>query len=399
VNKAVVTVLLILLPGALWPQTDPHEAAPVAILGFWGAGDALTSDFQKAVYTELEKQERFVPSLVPVSQAQTEIFPLDAPPQLPGDFRYAMTGAFYPKADFPEEGRFQFQLWLWDMGGPTLVYTNELACEEIAEGWEFLPKLIQQLIDRFLEMYPAPPVVKVLPPPPASPLPPPPSPPPAPSPPPPRPSPPPDPEARRKKWFYLGLYAGEGLLFPVSPHSEPGSPLSWPFSFAGGAYASLQFFPFLALQTGAEAELDLFIPGFGPASPGFSADQVPSLILKIPLLFKVNLNVGPYRLAPLGGVYWTMPLLTGGGAGDRPPLGISVGLRGETKLPGSGNAGFVELRFSSDTAPFWPEKLGPSTRKLMTIALGVETGLFTRKPWQGRGLPPLLFPPAAPAPR
>jgi hypothetical protein len=358
-------------------STAAPVAAPVAILDFWGAGEGLNGEFQEAVYAELEKLDRFAPSLVSVSSA--EILPLDTPPKLEEGFRYAITGAFYRESGFPTMGRLHFQLWLWDMGGPGLVYTNELACEEIAEGWEFLPGLIRRLVDRFLETYPA-------------------------EPPPPPPPPPPDPEAWRKKWFYLGLRAGEGLLFPASPDPAPGGAASrrfvpWHFAFEGGVYASLQFLPFLSLQGGADAELNLFVqPAAAAGAPsGFTADQLPffAAALKIPLFFKVNLNLGPYRLAPLGGVYWTLPLAAGSSGGESPPLGIILGLRGEARLSG-GNTGFVELRFSSDAASFWPAWSGFSGRRLLTIALGVEAGFFTRRPWRGSELPSLLLPPAAP---
>jgi hypothetical protein len=63
----------------------------------------------------------------------------DSPPPraLTGDAKYALCGEL-----LTDEGKYHFQLWLWDMDATQLVYTDELVCEEFDEGIELLSAMV-----------------------------------------------------------------------------------------------------------------------------------------------------------------------------------------------------------------------------------------------------------------
>jgi hypothetical protein len=116
-------------------RTGPVQAA---LFPFEGEDRVVNSWYEGAVSAVIEGLGH-IP--VRIRSTGTGYFPPDEPPpRYMTDERYTLTGAVYP-----EEGEYHLQLWLWDMEEPTLIYTDEMVSEEVADSSEFVELLVDWL--------------------------------------------------------------------------------------------------------------------------------------------------------------------------------------------------------------------------------------------------------------
>jgi hypothetical protein len=348
---------------------------------------------------------------LPVEIPPEDLAPDEPPPvSLLDGQQYVVTGA-----SFPDEGEHHLQVWLWDVEEPTLIYTDELVCEEIPDAAEFMPLLIEWIFSHV----PPPeteeeeddeadssPVTIALPPlPPEETA--------------------PAPKGERAqgpvfededKWFYLGFRLGESnRLYTANTSSTfksgPGpSAADWSlskesrlaFTFEGGIQASTQLLPFLALQL--EAIFTMDSASFTvPKSGNDDIWTYSSMSLMLPILAKITFRPIPFLIAPFGGAYYNLPLsdleiVPPGTASEKvryitePAIGIIVGLNlgMKTSYINKGLPGliFLDIRYAQDlgdikyTDPYNSSVNVSSMpyfrRHMVSFTLGYEFGLVNR---------------------
>jgi hypothetical protein len=117
-------------------SASPGVKIPVAVFPVGEEGMAVANDaYGGAVFATLQELPDFAP-------ARWNDFPpeflADEPPAPAntGGARYALTAALY--APTGEGDQYHLQMWLWDVETPALVYTDELVCDTVEDGQEFL---------------------------------------------------------------------------------------------------------------------------------------------------------------------------------------------------------------------------------------------------------------------
>lgn len=144
-------LMLLCLSTALSAQTATPAAAaapggalpPVAVMPMSEDGvdrqnqQEMTKQFYTAVLREVKNTANYEPQPKDLPPGPEPPSDLPPPNSVVDDLKYALTGQL-----FPDEEENHFQLWLWDMKTPRLIYTDELVCEEFADGEELLPAMI-----------------------------------------------------------------------------------------------------------------------------------------------------------------------------------------------------------------------------------------------------------------
>ncbi|MDR2313348.1 MAG: PorT family protein [Spirochaetaceae bacterium] len=281
--------------------------------------------------------------------------PTDMPPlpSLTGGARYALTGGVYPGE---AAGEYYLQLWLWDMAGSTMIYTDDLVYDDINEAMESVPGLVEWLFSHIHELSIETPESGAW----------------------------PDP------LFILGARAGLSQRWYVKPNEQ--TPGAFAPNLEGGVSGALRLNSLFSVQLEALLTGDTLVyRGLedSPSGPVLKNKKYTNLSLEIPLLFKMNFRAGGIRLSPLAGVY--VNILLGqtkyrneDGQTDTfswsvsNPLGFTAGLEGAAPC-GSGML-IVGLRYGMD---FGIISINSGEREyrrnMISLYLGYEFGFFEGK--------------------
>jgi hypothetical protein len=260
---------------------DYDGKAIVSILPFIGEEEAAAA-FNQAVNKAVTDLQKYSPR--PVSTGAVEAagvrIPTDMPPvrELASGARYALTGGVYPGS---YEGEYYLQLWLWNMTNSTMIYTDDLVYQNIDQGLESLPGLVEWLFSHIVEVTvedEAPPE-----------------------------------RAWEDKLIDVGIRSGVSQRWYTAPDET--APGAHALNFEGGLFVSVRLNSLFSLQAEADFTFDnLVYRGVTDVDPEENYDPVLvnkryiSYSLMFPLVFKVNFRPGNFRIAPFAGVYAFLPL-------------------------------------------------------------------------------------------
>jgi hypothetical protein len=338
---------------AVLPLVSP-EGAPEGE-GAPGAGRDMALRFRQAVIDAVLGLEKYSPLRV---DGVAEI-PTDMPPNrdLAAGARYALTGGVYPGG---RAGEYYLQLWLWDMAGSTMIYTDDLVYDDMDDALLSLPGLVEWLFSHIREL-----AVET-----------------------------PEPVSLWDPLLMIGLRAGASPRWYTA--SDEGSPGAWALSFEGGLSAALRLNSLFALQAEIVFTRDTLV------YRGFNADSVLFNVkytmysLMFPVLLRANFRPGAFRISPLAGFYVIAPL---GHAGYRlsteadgrsyswsfsVPLGFTAGL--EAAVPYGPGLLFAGLRYAGDFGVMRVDHgldagyrmSGSARRNIFSVFMGYEFGFFNK---------------------
>jgi hypothetical protein len=345
------------------PAEDPwgynyEGKAIVAVLPLAGEETEMALRFHRATLeavAALEKYDGWDVAGTVFSGAGLEL-PTDMPPtrSLVPAARYALTGGVYAGN---KAGEYYLQLWLWDMAGSTMIYTDDLVYTDIDGAMESLPGLVEWLFSHIREV-----VIEI-----------------------------PEVPVPKDYLFMLGLKGGLSPRWYISGDED--SPGAWALGFEGGLSGSLRLHPLISLQLELLFTADsLVYRGLDWDSDHYELvnERYTGFSLLIPLTAKLDLKAGPARVSPFAGLYVPVPLgeiqyQRNGGGEDRSysysyavPLGFTGGLEGA--LPyGPGNL-LGGLRFAMDFSPLTidnPQEIS-YYRPMLSLYLGYEFGFVDR---------------------
>jgi hypothetical protein len=261
---------------------DYNGKAIVAILPFTGEEKAA-SDFNRAVTGAVANMQKYSGrniSIETVEAAGVRI-PTDMPPvrELTTGVRYALTGGVYPGT---YENEYYLQLWLWDMSNSTMIYTDDLVYQNIDEGLQSLPGLVEWLFSHIIEVAVesgAPPE-----------------------------------KAWGDKLITAGIRSGVSRhWYTASGETVPGA---YALNYEGGIFVSVRLNSLFSIQVEADFTFDNLVYR-GVTNTGVEGvEYIPVLenekytaySLTFPLLFKANFRFGNFCLTPLAGIYAFVPL-------------------------------------------------------------------------------------------
>jgi hypothetical protein len=356
----------LVLPALGFAQTGPAEnawgldyegKAIVAVLPLAGSEEEqdMALRFHRGTLEAVAALGKYSPrdlDMAAIENAGLEI-PTDMPPNrnLSPGARYALTGGVYPGNKARE---YYLQLWLWDMSGSTMIYTDDLVYEDIEDAMQSLPGLVEWLFSHIREV-----VVET-----------------------------PEPVIPYDPLLMLGLRAGLSPRWYFGPE-EP-SPGAWALSYVGGVSGVLRLNALLALELEVLFTQDTLVYWGAPWVDGDYAlanKNFASPSLMIPLLLKLNFKPGPFRLSPLAGIYAAVPLgqtrYRGPGEEGRDygysfsvPAGFTAGFEAAVKY-GPGML-FAGLRYAGDFGEviIGNEEKTTYRRHMVSLSLGYEFGFF-----------------------
>jgi hypothetical protein len=250
---------------------DEEGKAIVAVLPFAGEEEMARrfhDETMKAVVALNIYESREVPASV--FSGGLEV-PTDMPPSqglLPAA-RYSLTGGVY-EGSRPEE--FYLQLWLWDMTGSTMIYTDDLVYEDIDGAMESLPGLVEWLFSHIREV-----VLEV-------------------------------PElSLPQEWLYT-----LGVKTALTPHwyvrTGERVPGAQSFGLEGGLTGAMRFSSLFSFQFEMLfSRDDLVYRGLTADDISYS-EKLSSVFLTIPLFIRMNFKTELFRLSPMAGFYFALPL-------------------------------------------------------------------------------------------
>jgi hypothetical protein len=333
---------------------DENGKAITAILPFSGEAEPAET-FDEAVAEAVVNLQKYSPRIVSretVSAAGVRI-PTDMPPirELVPGARFALTGGVYP-------GNY-LQLWLWDMASSSMIYSDDLVYEDLDEGLESLPGLVEWLFSHITEV------------------------------------PGENAPAAGKDWeeqvITAGVRSGVSQRWYTEPEQYTSSAYS--LNFEGDLFISVRLNSLLSLQAEFDFNVDQLvyrgiddIGGVGEYIPALVNEKYTSYSLMFPVLFKVNFRPGNFRLAPFGGIYAFIPL---GSASYRKnsvedsfswsspaPLGYILGLEGAMKL-GPGLL-LADIRYGEDFGAIAIQNdTGTAYRRgILSLTLGYAFGFI-----------------------
>jgi hypothetical protein len=280
---------IVWFPPALFAQNDPGTGgydydgrAIVAILPFIGEEEPAEI-FNQATAGAVSNLQKYSPrnvSLRTVEAAGVRV-PTDMPPvrELVPGVRFALTGGVYP-GDFP--GEYYLQLWLWDMSNASMIYTDDLVYEDINEGLQSLPGLVEWLFSHIT-------VVSA------------------------------ESDLPVKGWEEKLITAGVRSGISQRWYTEPEkiAPGAQALNFEGGLFVSVFLNSLLSFQAEMNFTFDNLVyrgidrtGGEGESGPVYvyANEKYTAYSLTFPLLAKVNFRPGNFRLAPFAGIYAFVPL-------------------------------------------------------------------------------------------
>jgi hypothetical protein len=378
VNKRLFPALLVfgILGAALFPspafaQTAPVEGwgrddqgrAMVAVLPLAGEEAAMIRRFYGGIIDAVNALGKYSPREVSSSavvRAEVEI-PTDMPP-VPGltaGARYALTGGVYLGN---RTGEYYLQLWLWDMAGSTMIYTDDLVYSNMDNAMRSLPGLVEWLFSHIRELTLEEP----------------------------------EDDAKSDPLFMFGFRAGPSPRWYVNPGERSAGASA--LTGEGGISGALRLNSLFSLQLEVLLSGDILVyRGLNIINNEYVLvnKKFTALSLSFPILLKMNFKAGPVRLSPLAGLYLMAPLgrtryrLSIGRTSDTyswsfsVPLGFTAGLEGALRYgPGRLFAGaryavdFGYLSINNGTAT---EAAIRARRHMVSIYLGYEFGFFNGK--------------------
>ncbi|MDR1430366.1 MAG: PorT family protein [Spirochaetaceae bacterium] len=371
---AAILGVLVIFPALLSAQTLPAEnnrgldyegRSVVAVLPL--AGDEAEAEmirrFQGGLMESVTALGRYSPREIRVSTviaAELEI-PTDMPPvpALVSGARYALTGGVYPGN---RSGDFYLQLWLWDMAGSTMIYTDDLVYDDIDGAMESLPGLVEWLFSHIHETVIETPAAR----------------------------------AWLDPLFMFGIRAGLSPRSYIEPEENSSGALA--LNLEGGVSGAIRLTPLLSFQLEISLTNDSVVyRGLDSIStpPVLENEKLTSLSLTVPLLLKANFRAGLFRISPLAGFYLVLPLgkshfyKNNEKEASYPwslsvPLGFTLGIEGARQY-GSGRI-FTGLRYGVDfgTASIDDAKTHDGydvryRRHSFSLYLGYEFGFYDGK--------------------
>ncbi|MDR0451505.1 MAG: PorT family protein [Treponema sp.] len=277
------------------PSAGTGGGAPlteVAVMAFAGDDTALSATLRDASIREIQNLGNYNPRPVP-EELYPEIlsFPPDEPPapEYLGASKYVLTGEYYTN---PGEELGHFQLWLWNSGDGSLVYTDELVAGNRNEALNYMPIVISWIFSRILEEEQGSPLNAAA----------------------------GTPEAQDdplNRWLYVGIRAGGSFRFYTLPELTKDYYFEVPYSFTYEAsfQFAFRFLPFMSVQVEAVFTQDRAMfrgPEYYESDSEslhiFFTDSYTSLSLMFPVTVKFPLVFAPFIVSPFGGAYWTLPL-------------------------------------------------------------------------------------------
>jgi hypothetical protein len=362
-----------LFPVSLHPQNvslregyDDDGKAITALLPFIGEKEAAAV-FNEKVARALEDLQKYNCRIVTdetVKAAGGKI-PTDMPPvrELVPGVRYALTGGVYPGN---YEGEYYLQLWLWDMSGSSMIYTDDLVYQDIETGLESVPGLVEWLFSHIVER----PVESE--------------------------------DETEKAWndkiINIGLRSGVSRHWYTAP--EETIPGAYSLTYEGGLFITLRFNALISLQAEADFIWDDLVyrgitdvsHGIGYYNPVLENKRYRSFSLLFPVLFKLNLRYDNFRLAPYGGVFAFVPLgetsyRKNPGAVEEGsfswsaavPMGFSLGFEAATKA-GAGML-IADIRYSGDFSRITISDAAETSYKrgMLSFTMGYAFGFINVK--------------------
>jgi hypothetical protein len=330
---------------------DYEGKAVTAVLPLAGDEAEMNRRFHEEIMESVAALGKYSPRdayVPPGTRLPTDMPPI---PSLAGGARYALTGGVYPGE---LAGEYFLQLWLWDMAGSTMIYTDDLVYEDINEAMESVPGLVEWLFSHIHELTIETPAADVW----------------------------PDP------LFILGVRAGVSQRWYVKPNER--SPGASELNLEGGVSGALRLNSLFSVQLELLLTGDTLVyRGLEDTPPVLKNKTYTNLSLEIPVLLKMNFRVGKIRLSPLAGFYATVPLgeteyRNKDGKKDKfswsvsNPLGFTAGLEGAAPCgPGMIVAG---LRYGADFGDIsinGGERV--YRRNMVSLYLGYEFGFFEGK--------------------
>jgi hypothetical protein len=323
----------------------------VSVLPLAGEETEMIRRFHEGTMQAVADLQKYSPrevSAAAVRNTEMEI-PTDMPPlrSLVNGARYALTGGVYPG---DKAGEFYLQLWLWDMTGSTMIYTDDLVYSDIEEAMQSLPGLVEWLFSHIREI-----VIE---------------------------------EPRADAWtdplFMLGVRAGVSQRWYTEPGEVSSGALA--LNLEGGASGALRLTTLFSLQLELLLTKDTVVyRGLNLNGSQYSMEHVTytNYSLMIPLLLKMNFRPGPVWISPLAGFYTMVPLGRtryhySAGDGDSyswhytVPLGFAIGLEGAAQS-GPGRI-FAGLRYAADFGAARINNGHEYRRTMFSVYLGYEFG-------------------------
>jgi hypothetical protein len=267
--------------------------------------------------------------------------------------RYALTGGVYQGS---RAGEYYLQLWLWDMSGSTMIYTDDLVYVDINRALESVPGLVEWLFSHIREV-----VIEI-------------------------------PVSYPDPFFMLGMRAGLSPRWYISPDEV--TPGASALNFEGGVSGALRLNSLVSVQLEIILSGDTVVyRGLDWENGGYTManEKFTSLSLMFPLLCRLNFKPGPFRVSPFAGLYLIAPLgqtgyrlSTKGGEESYSysysiPAGYTAGLEAARNYgPGMFLAG---LRYAGDFGDVTIND-GPETsyrRHIFSLYLGYEFGFHDVK--------------------
>ncbi|MDR1287807.1 MAG: hypothetical protein LBK08_09390 [Treponema sp.] len=338
---------------------DYEGKAIVAVLPLAGDETEMIRRFWNGTMEAVAALQKYTPrevNLSAVVMAEVEI-PTDMPPvrSLASGARYALTGGVYAGN---RPGEHYLQLWLWDMAGSTMIYTDDLVYDDIEGAMESLPGLVEWLFSHIREV-----VVTET-----------------------------GTAAKPDPLFTLGVRFGPVPRWYVVPGEV--SPGASALNLEGGVSGAVRINSLFSAQveiimtgdTVVYRGLDLIGRQYVLANEKFT-----NVSLTFPFLCKVNVWTGPVRLSPLAGFYFTAPLgqarysySPGGENSSRSwsfsvPMGFTAGLEGAVQY-GPGRI-FGGIRYAGDfgTVSITGYRGISFRRHAVSLYLGYEFGFLDGK--------------------
>jgi hypothetical protein len=248
---------------------DYEGKSIVAVLPLAGTDAEMIRRFHEGTIAAVAALEKYSPRDVHIP-SEGEI-PTDMPPVqslVPGA-RYALTGGVYPGSRY---GEYYLQLWLWDMAGSTMIYTDDLVYDDLDGALESLPGLVEWLFSHIH--------IAVI-------------------------------ETPADTWldplFMFGVRAGLSPRWYVNP--EERSTGASALLLEGGVFGGLRLTGLFSVQLEILLSRDTAAyRGLVVSPPEMVTEKFTAFSLTVPILVKANFRAGPVRLSPLAGFYFALPL-------------------------------------------------------------------------------------------
>jgi hypothetical protein len=357
----------------LWLGLTPNPAAAqttsVAVMPFAGDEPALSSRIRDAAIGAVENLEGsgFTPQPLDVAVSQP-----DAPPDpsLLEGTTYVLTGEYY----FDDEDMQHFQMWLWNSESGALVFTDELVAENAEEAEGYLPRLVSWVFSKA------------------------------------------EPAAAEEEEevaavsgmeeiteetgpedkplfprLYLGLRGGAALDFQsVRPAGNYEAGMDQSFGGEGALTVEYRPWRYLSFQAEGIFALEAFAP-YRLGNSRHTSDRYLSMYLLFPLLVKLplsldNMGLSGFRLSPLAGPYFILPLRTTmGGSSYQDKLDLPLGVMAGFDLGyvlGGGKFGEIygSLRYGIDLGLTTVEQTGLRyTRSRLVFSVGWKYMILGRE--------------------